>query len=397
MGPIWRSDGILIAIATSFLFFLSIAFSFNATQIYSSSWLVAFALSSFMMVWCARGVLREIFAYLDRRGVIGRSIAVLGSGEQAALFLQSVRMVKPYFTSVSGVFYHCGEKSAACVEGHKLVGSLSELMEAARREEVDDVVIALPWNARNDITQVVEQLKELPVSVFVAMDSVGYSLNFRPAVGSMSELPMFEVVQRPISGWGSILKRIEDVSLAILALILLSPLLLLIAVLIKLDSPGPVLFRQTRLGFNNQQFDIFKFRSMYHRDIPEDRVEQASKGDPRITKIGRFIRRTSIDELPQLFNVINGSMSLVGPRPHALNHNQEFAEKVRGYFARHRVKPGITGWAQVNGWRGETDTLEKIQARIEHDIYYTDNWSLAFDIRILVLTAASVLFHKAAY
>ena len=136
---------------------------------------------------------------------------------------------------------------------------------------------------------------------------------------------------------------------------------------------------------------------MYHREIPEDRVRQASKDDPRVTRIGRFIRKTSIDELPQLINVVNGSMSLVGPRPHALSHNEEFSQQVRGYFARHRVKPGITGWAQVNGLRGETDTLQKIQARVEHDIYYTDNWSLAFDLRILVMTVISVLFQKSAY
>jgi Undecaprenyl-phosphate glucose phosphotransferase len=255
----------------------------------------------------------------------------------------------------------------------------------------------MPWSAEDEITAVTERLKELPVNVFVSMDLVGFQLDFRPTVDNASNLPMFEVVHKPISGWNSILKRIEDLTLGIGALIALSPLLVLIAILIKIDSPGPVFFRQARLGFNNKHFDIYKFRSMYHRDIPEKRVKQASRGDPRITRVGRFIRRTSIDELPQLFNVIGGSMSLVGPRPHALSHNEEFSEKVRGYFARHRVKPGITGWAQVNGLRGETDTLEKITARTEHDIYYTDNWSLVFDFRILMLTVVSVLFHKEAY
>lgn len=397
MGPIWRSDGILVSVATSFLFFLSIAFSFNAVEIYSSSWLVGFAITSFLTVWFARGFLREVFAILGKRQVIGRSLVVLGSGKQASLFLKRLRQIQPHFTHVAGIYdQYCADRPKE-VEGYRIIGDLDDLVEAARRAEVDDIVIAMPWNAEDEITAVVERLKELPVSVFVSMDLVGYQLSFRPAASALHELPMFEVVQRPISGWSSILKRAEDLGLAIAALILLSPLLALIAILIKVDSPGPVLFRQARLGFNNQQFDIFKFRSMYHREIPEARVKQASRDDPRITKIGRFIRRTSIDELPQLFNVINGSMSLVGPRPHALSHNQEFAEKVRGYFARHRVKPGITGWAQVNGWRGETDTLEKIQARTEHDIYYTDNWSLAFDIRILVLTVLSVLFHKEAY
>ncbi len=397
MGPIWRSDGILVAVATSFLLFLSIAFSFNAIEIYADSWLIGFAVTSFLTIWVARDILREVFALLSRRHVLGRSLVVLGSGRQATLFLKRLHLVQPHFTHVAGVYDWDKANQLAEIEGHRIVGDLDDFEEAARREKIDDIVIAMPWNAETEITKVVERLKELPVSVFVSMDLVGYQLSYCPSIGSNQELPMFELVQRPISGWGSILKRIEDLGLAILALILLSPLLGLVALLIKLDSPGPILFRQARLGFNNQQFDIFKFRSMYHREIPENRVKQVSKGDPRITKIGRFIRRTSIDELPQLFNVINGSMSLVGPRPHALSHNEEFAQKVRGYIARHRVKPGITGWAQVNGWRGETDTLEKIQNRTEHDTYYTDNWSLAFDIRILVLTVVSVLFHKSAY
>ncbi len=399
MGSIWRFDGLLISIGTSLLFFLSIAFSFSSMEIYSDRWLVSFAGLSFLGTWTSRIMLRSVFEILGERGLVGRSIALLGTGEQAERFLVQMDRIKPYFTHFAGLF-ETGAGSAVPmqeVQGHRVVGDLDNLIEAARQGEVNDVVIAMPWNAAAEITDVVDRLKELPVNVFVSMDLVGYKLDFRPTVDNASNLPMFEVVHKPISGWNSILKRIEDLSLGIGALIALSPLLVLIAILIKIDSPGPVFFRQARLGFNNQRFDIYKFRSMYHREIPEKRVKQASRGDPRITRIGRFIRRTSIDELPQLFNVIGGSMSLVGPRPHALNHNEEFEEKVRGYMGRHRVKPGITGWAQVNGLRGETDTLEKITARTEYDIYYTDNWSLVFDFRILMLTVVSVLFHKEAY
>ena len=207
---------------------------------------------------------------------------------------------------------------------------------------------------------------------------------------------MFEVVQRPISGWSQLLKIIEDYSIATVALILLSPLMLLVAAAIKLDSKGPVFFKQKRLGFNNQEFAIYKFRSMYVHEPPAGRTEQAKEGDPRITRVGAFIRRTSIDELPQIFNVLNGTMSLVGPRPHALDHNEEFGRFVRGYFARHKVKPGITGWAQANGFRGETDTIDKIEGRVERDIYYAENWSLLFDIRIILMTALVVIFQKTA-
>jgi exopolysaccharide biosynthesis polyprenyl glycosylphosphotransferase len=210
-------------------------------------------------------------------------------------------------------------------------------------------------------------------------------------------MPLFEVVQRPISGWGTILKAVEDYVLGTLLVVALSPLLLAIAVAIKLDSPGPVFFTQPRLGFNNRTFRIFKFRSMYHRKVPERRVQQASRGDPRVTRVGRFIRRTSLDELPQLFNVLNGTMSLVGPRPHAISHNEDYGARIRGYFARHKVKPGITGWAQINNLRGETETLCKMEARVRHDIYYAENWSLLFDLRILIVTVFVVLFQKSAY
>ena len=174
--------------------------------------------------------------------------------------------------------------------------------------------------------------------------------------------------------------------------------MLLVALAIKLEDPaGPVFFRQKRFGFNNKAFYIYKFRSMYAKPV-EDRVTvQAKRGDPRITRVGRFIRRSSLDELPQLLNVLNGTMSLVGPRPHAIDHNEEYAEKIGGYFARHRVKPGMTGWAQVNGWRGETDTLDKMEARVQHDVYYAENWSVFFDLKILLMTAYVTWFDKNAY
>lgn len=397
MAPVARFDGLFISIGTAFLFLLSITFAFKSMEVYSSRWLLSFAIGSFLASWLARCILRSIFRMLGDRGVVGRSLALLGAGEQASRFLAQMDRVPPHFTHFAGVFAQDRAPCSADVQGHRIIGGLDDLITAARKGEVNDVVIAMPWSAESEILAVAERLKELPVNVFVSMDLIGFRMNFRPTVDNAGSLPMFEVVHKPISGWNSILKRIEDLTFGTAALIALAPLLIMVAILIKLDSPGPVFFRQARLGFNNRPFDIYKFRSMYHREIPETRVKQASRGDPRITRVGRFIRRTSIDELPQLFNVIGGSMSLVGPRPHALSHNEEFAEKVRGYFARHRVKPGITGWAQVNGLRGETDTLEKITARTEHDIYYTDNWSLMFDFRIMVLTVVSVLFHKEAY
>ena len=397
MRPVARSDSLLVALVTAFLFFLTIAFSLKASEIYSRLWLYSFAGASFLSVITCRVLLYRAFRSMSRHGMIGRSMVVLGSGPQGSRFLEQISRVKPYFTSVLGVYAQDHHQFDTHVAGYPVLGGIEELIAAAREARIDDVVVAMPWNADREVIEAVERLKELPVNVYISSDLVGFRLAFRPALGHFQQLPLFEVVQRPISGWSFIIKAVEDYVLATVALIVLSPLLILVAIAIKLNSPGPVLFRQPRLGFNNQRFDIYKFRSMYHRDVPEHRISQAKRGDPRVTRVGRFIRRTSIDELPQLLNVLNGTMSLVGPRPHALSHNEEFAEQVRGYFARHKVKPGITGWAQVNGFRGETDTIDKIKARVDHDIYYAENWSLLFDVRVMIMTTLVVLFQKAAY
>lgn len=397
MRPISISDYIIISILTSFLLFLSIVFSVKVTDIYSRLWIFSFGTLSFFMIMLMRVLMYRLLRSLSRKRVIGRKLVVLGAGEQGIRFLRRIDEVQPYFTDVNGVYDRSHDELEDNVAGHPVLGGFEDLVQAARRAEVDDVVVAMPWNADKELVETIEQLKELPINVFISSDLVGFQLAFRPALGSFHELPMFEVVQRPISGWSSLLKKGEDIILSLAALALLSPLLALVALAIKLDSPGPILFKQSRLGFNNRPFSIYKFRSMYHDALPEERVQQATKEDPRITRVGRIIRRTSIDELPQLLNVLNGAMSLVGPRPHALDHNEEFARQVRGYFARHKVKPGITGWAQVNGLRGEIDTQDKIEARVEHDVYYAENWSLVFDLRILIMTVLVVLFQKNAY
>jgi len=208
------------------------------------------------------------------------------------------------------------------------------------------------------------------------------------------------VFERPISGVDQIVKRIEDLLLCSILLILAAPFLLMVALAVKLDSPGPVFFRQEREGFNHRRFRSWKFRSMRTDMLQYDEISQARQGDPRVTRVGRIIRATSIDEIPQLFNVLFGDMSLVGPRPHAPSTRVAgvlFSEATQNYAARHRVKPGITGWAQVNGWRGETDTDEKLLKRVEYDLYYIDHWSVGFDLYIMARTIAALIFPKSAY
>ena len=208
---------------------------------------------------------------------------------------------------------------------------------------------------------------------------------------------MIEVVRTPFSDWMIFIKKVEDVIFSLIALTIFAPLMVIIAAAIWIESPGPVIFRQKRYGYNNKIFEIYKFRSMTHTPVPEGKTEQATKNDARVTRVGKFIRKTSLDELPQIFNVLDGSMSLVGPRPHAVDHNEDYAKVIDGYFARHRVKPGITGWAQINGFRGITDTVDKMESRVKYDVYYAENWSLFFDLKILIRTAFVGFINKNAH
>ncbi len=394
--PVSKSDLVIVSVVSAFLFFLTIAFSLKVSDLYSRIWIYTFAGLSVTFLLIGRIAVGQALRRLDARRVIGRNLVVLGSGAEAERFLEAFQRKRPCLADVVAVFGPT-DGAGGEVAGHRIRGGAAALVAYARSNRVDDIVIAMPLNADGPLQETLEALKELPVNVYVASQLLDYELRFKPAFGYPRELPLFEVVQRPISGWNALLKNLEDYVLATLLLLILSPLLILIALAIKIDSPGPVFFMQPRLGFNNKEFRIYKFRSMYHRKIPEARVKQATKGDPRVTRVGRFIRRTSLDELPQLLNVLNGTMSLVGPRPHALSHNEDYGRRIRGYFARHKVKPGITGWAQVNNLRGETETLDKMQARVEYDIYYAENWSLLFDLRILIMTVFVVLFQKTAY
>lgn len=397
MRPVGVSDYVIIGIATSFLFFLTICFSLKTTEIYSRMWLTSFGITSVVAVLFARVIVYHILSQLSDRQLLGRSMVVLGIGSQSERFLERYKTVAPHFVNVMGVFGVEKANLPSSFHGYNILGDVKDLVELARRGKVEDVVIALPWNDDEAVKGAINTLNELPVNVYISTDLVGYQLSFKPAMGAFNTLPLFEVSQRPISGWSILVKAAEDRILGLLFLILLLPVFAVTALAIRLDSKGPILFKQERFGFNNERFSIYKFRSMYHNEVPEKHVKQASRGDPRVTRVGRFIRRTSIDELPQLLNVLNGTMSIVGPRPHAISHNEEYSHEIRGYYARHKVKPGITGWAQVNGLRGETEDIALMEDRVRHDVFYAENWSLLFDIRIIIMTAIVLFFQKSAY
>jgi Undecaprenyl-phosphate glucose phosphotransferase len=262
------------------------------------------------------------------------------------------------------------------------------------------VIFSLPISAENRILQMLKKLWVLPVDIRLAAHT--NKLQFRPRSYSyIGSVPVLDVADRPIADWDVVMKWLFDKAIGGIALLCALPVMAIVALAIKLDSKGPVLFKQKRYGFNNDLIEVYKFRSMYTDMADTAAAKLVTKDDPRVTRVGRFIRKTSLDELPQLLNVVTkGNLSLVGPRPHAVSAKAEsrlYDEAVDGYFARHRVKPGITGWAQINGWRGETDTQEKIQKRVEHDLYYIENWSVRLDFKIMWLTLVRGFFHKHAY
>lgn len=282
--------------------------------------------------------------------------------------------------------------------GLRLVGlydSLPTLLADLKTQSIDYVFLNYGSHEKDKIVSAISALNDSTASIYLIPD-----LLLSDLLGSrwimLGNTPLIVINDHPFYGGWWALKKIEDVLLAFLILVLISPLLLIIAVLIKISSRGPILFKQRRHGLNGEVIKVYKFRTMTSLE-DGDVVVQATKDDARITKVGKVLRRYSLDELPQFFNVLQGSMSIVGPRPHALVHNDYYRQLIDGYMQRHKVKPGITGWAQVNGLRGETDTIEKMKGRIEFDLYYINHWSIGFDLKIIFLTIVSIITGKIAY
>jgi putative colanic acid biosynthesis UDP-glucose lipid carrier transferase len=265
-----------------------------------------------------------------------------------------------------------------------LMGTISELIERTKSGEFDLIFIALPLKAQKRIAQILERCGDTTASVHLIPDFFTYNL-LHARMGSVGEVQTISIYDTPIFGFNDFLKRSFDVVFSSLVLLLISIPMLFIAAAVKLTSPGPIIFKQVRYGLDGKRIFVWKFRSMSTMDNG-DKVVQATKGDARITKVGAFIRKTSLDELPQFINVLQGRMSVVGPRPHAVAHNEEYRKLIPYYMLRHKVKPGITGWAQINGYRGETDTLDKMEGRVDYDLDYIRNWSLLMDIKIVFLT-----------
>jgi Undecaprenyl-phosphate glucose phosphotransferase len=382
--------------AVTFMVFLAVAFGLKVSEQFSRVWCFSWFVSSAFLICLERYLCFLLVQRWARAGLLSRKLVIVGAGEQARRFLTQLKNQNEPWISLGGVFDDRKKRIGPSFMGLPVLGNMNDLMDYVRKNRVDDIVITLPWSADKRLLEIIRRLEELPVTVSLCSDLAGF-MSLRPSFSSMGGVPMLGVVNKPMNGWGYFLKGVEDKVLGSLLLLILSPVMLLIALAIKLESDGPVLFRQKRHGFNNKEFLVTKFRSMYHGRPPEKGAQQATRNDPRVTRVGAFLRRTSLDELPQLLNVMAGTMSVVGPRPHPIELNEEYCKTINSYFARHRVKPGITGWAQVNGLRGETEDPQKMQARYDYDVHYIENWSVLLDLKILVMTVFVVLSQENAY
>jgi len=344
-----------------------------------------------------RIIVRLILRRLRQKGYNIKKAAIVGGGPLAEKLFDVVSNDPRLGLNIAGVYDDRAQprQARSPLLQSMLLGNIDQLVQDIKARKIDCVYIALPMRAEARVTDILYRLADTTATVYFAPDFFVFDL-LHARMTSVGNVPVISVFDSPFHGLDGWFKRAEDVVLGIIALIIACIPMLFIALAVKLNSSGPALFRQRRYGLSGREIYVFKFRTM---KVTEDgsKIRQAKKGDQRITAVGGFLRRTSLDELPQLFNVISGSMSMIGPRPHAVAHNEQYRSLVHNYMLRHKVKPGITGWAQVNGWRGETDTTEKMQKRVEHDLFYIQNWSLWLDIKILWLTVFGRRVRKNAF
>jgi putative colanic acid biosynthesis UDP-glucose lipid carrier transferase len=358
------------------------------SRVVISVWFVLTPLLLTLSRWC----IRRILGFYRAQGRNVRYIAIVGNSKAGKSFIEEVQHNEWMGYIING---HYQQDGTNALPDAKLHGDFNQLVQDVKQRHFDEVFIALPMSEEDTIRQLVNDLSDSSTPVRIIPDLFTFNL-MNARMSHIGNIPTISVFDSPHDDLSAVLKRSEDVILASLILLLISPLMVMIAIAIKLTSPGAVFFKQRRYGIGGNEITVWKFRSMTVAE-DGDHVPQAQKNDSRITPLGAFLRRTSLDELPQFINVLQGQMSIVGPRPHAVAHNELYRKDIQGYMLRHLVKPGITGWAQINGWRGETDTLEKMEKRIEHDLEYIQNWSIFFDLKIIALTIFKGFINKNAY
>ena len=377
---------------------LLFAYATRNLRVFPAEMILFWLLVTPCVVLIAQTAFRTLLPVLmDFRDGHVRSV-IVGVNPQGLALAENLGQRRDIFSNFLGFF---DDRSLERIAGHigqaapALVGSMGEVPDFVRRERVHCIYLALPMATQDRILALLDELKDTTASIYFVPDVFVTDL-IQGRVDVIGSMPVVAICETPFTGTAGLVKRISDVVLASLILLLISPALLGIALAVRLSSPGPIIFRQRRYGLDGEEILVYKFRSMTVTE-DGDNVVQATRNDQRVTRLGAFLRKTSLDELPQFVNVLEGKMSIVGPRPHAVAHNELYRRLIKGYMVRHKVKPGITGWAQVNGYRGETDTVEKMQKRIDYDLEYLRSWSLAMDLRIIASTIAVVVKDQSAY
>ena len=327
-----------------------------------------------------------------------RRVIIIGAGDLGEKLAETVQQALWTGFRIIGVFDDNASDKPKQIAGISVLQMPSDIGAylSLQTKPIDEIWLALPLGAEARVKELLHELRHHTISIRFVLDFFGMDL-LNHSITDLAGFPTLNLNASPMVGINRVTKAIEDRIVAAVILLCISPLLILIAIGVKLTSHGPILFKQRRHGCDGRIIKVYKFRTMYVHREEKGKITQARPNDQRITPFGKFLRQSSLDELPQFFNVLQGRMSIVGPRPHALSHNDFYKDSIKAYMQRHKVKPGITGWAQINGWRGETETLEKMQKRIEYDLYYIENWSLAFDVKIILLTFFRGFTDKNAY
>jgi putative colanic acid biosynthesis UDP-glucose lipid carrier transferase len=391
--------GAAVDIASSWVVLLSIlalcAYATRSFHYFENDVLLAWAVITPLLQWLATWLGRTILRRRAARPESRRTAVVVGASALGAKVARALQGGDDGGAEFVGFFDDRTDGRIDAEAKTRVLGKLSDVAAYTTEHRVREVYITLPLGSQPRIVELLEQLQDTTASLFFVPDVFGISI-IQGRLQDMNGVPVVGICETPFTGTNELVKRISDIVIATVILILISPLLIAIAIGIKLSSPGPVLFKQRRNGLDGHEIVVYKFRSMRTMEDGEV-VRQATRNDPRVTPFGAFLRRTSFDELPQFFNVLAGTMSIVGPRPHAVTHNKEYRQIIKAYMVRHKVKPGITGWAQVNGQRGETDTVEKMRMRVEYDLEYLRNWSLGLDLKIIASTIRVLFFDRQAY
>ncbi len=384
------------AVCVMGLILAGLAFFTKSGDAFSRTWFIIWMGWSLLLLILFRCTVLMSLHFMRSHGLNERRVVIFGAGDLGIKFAANVQQALWTGFRIVSFIDDEADKKPKTICGIPVMQRPDDLSDYLQTEDIDEFWLALPLRAEERVKAILFELRHHTITTRFVLDIFGLDL-LNHSISDLAGFPVLNIHSSPMVGVNRVVKAMEDRFLALLIFITICPIFIPIALGVKLSSPGPIFFRQKRVGWDGRIFEVFKFRTMKSHTVSDGEIKQATQNDDRITPFGKFLRRTSLDEWPQLLNVLQGNMSLVGPRPHAVAHNEIYKEAIHTYMQRHRMKPGMTGWAQINGWRGETDTLNKMQKRVEYDLFYINNWSLGFDLKIIFLTLFRGFVNRNAY